>query len=53
MAKLIDLCNDYGMDAIDVGMSWRLIMEATERGYTNGAVGLKWGDTMKMVETVR
>lgn len=52
VAKLIDLCNDYGMDAIECGNVLATYMEATERGYTKGAEGLQWGDTMNMVATV-
>lgn len=29
------------------------IMEATEKGYTNGAGGLQWGDIYAMVDMVR
>ncbi len=53
IAKLIDLCNDYGLDAIEMGDVLAMYMEATEKGYTNGAGGLKWGDTLGMVEMVR
>jgi len=53
VAKLIDLCNDYGMDAIETGHPLSIYMEATEKGYTNGAPGLAWGDIFGMVETVR
>ncbi len=53
VAKLIDLCNDYGMDAIETGHPISVYMEATERGYTNGDGGLAWGDTMSMVELAR
>lgn len=53
VAKLIDLCNDYGMDAIETGHPISVYMEATERGYTNGDGGIAWGDTMAMVELAR
>ncbi|NWG20323.1 MAG: aldehyde ferredoxin oxidoreductase family protein [Chloroflexi bacterium] len=53
VAKLIDLCNDYGLDAIETGHPLSVYMEATEKGYTNGAGGLPWGDIFAMVETVR
>lgn len=53
VAKLIDLCNDYGVDAIETGHPISIYMEATERGYTNGDGGIAWGDTMAMVELVR
>ena len=50
VAKLIDQCNDYGMDAIECGNVLATYMEATQRGYTNGDGGLEWGDALKMVE---
>ncbi len=53
IAKLIDLCNDYSLDAIETGNVLSMYMEASEKGYTNGSGGLRWGDTMGMVETVR
>ncbi|MDW8392017.1 MAG: aldehyde ferredoxin oxidoreductase family protein [Oscillochloridaceae bacterium] len=53
VAKLIDLCNDYGLDAIETGHPLSIYMEATEKGYLNGAPGLAWGDIFGMVETVR
>ncbi|MCX8060955.1 MAG: aldehyde ferredoxin oxidoreductase family protein [Anaerolineales bacterium] len=53
IAKLIDMANDYGVDAIEVGDVLAVYMEASEKGYTNGAGGLKWGDYMGMVDTVQ
>ncbi len=53
VAKLIDQCNDYGFDTIEMGNVLSVYMEASEKGYTNGAGGLKWGDHPAMVETVR
>ncbi len=53
VAKMIDMCNDYGIDAIEAGDALAMYMEASEKGYTNGTGGLKWGDVMNMVETVR
>jgi aldehyde:ferredoxin oxidoreductase len=47
--KLIDQCNDYGMDTIEAGQALSAYMEATQRGYTNGDGGLKWADIMGMV----
>ena len=49
IAKIIDLCNDYGMDPIEIGNAFSTYMEATECGYTNGD-GLAWGDTFGMVD---
>jgi aldehyde:ferredoxin oxidoreductase len=40
VAKIIDQCNEYSLDAI-------------EKGYTNGDGGLNWGDQVGMVETAR
>jgi aldehyde:ferredoxin oxidoreductase len=53
VAKMIDLCNDYGLDAIEIGHPLSIWMEATEKGYTNGDGGLKWGDAFGMVEAAR
>jgi len=47
--KLIDQCNDYGMDTIEAGQALAAYMEATQHGYTNGDGGLKWADVMGMV----
>jgi aldehyde:ferredoxin oxidoreductase len=52
IAKLIDQCNDYGFDTIEMGNVFAVYMEASEKGYTNGAGGLAWGDYERMVETV-
>jgi len=55
IAKMIDQCNDYGMDAIEVGGVLAAYMEATAKGYADdaGEEGLAWGDYLAMVETVR
>jgi len=50
VAKMIDLCNDFGMDAIEIGHPLSVWMEATEKGFTNGSGNLGWGDGAKMVE---
>ena len=52
VAKLIDLCNDYGFDTIEMGNVLSMYMEASEKGFTNGAGGLKWGDYVAMVEII-
>ena len=44
VAKMIDLANDYGFDAIEIGHPLSVWMEASEKGYTNGAGKLAWGD---------
>ncbi|MCS7248305.1 MAG: aldehyde ferredoxin oxidoreductase family protein [Anaerolineales bacterium] len=51
IAKLIDLCNDYGLDTIEHGNVLSVYMEASERGYANGSGGLRWGDVHGMIET--
>ena len=48
VAKLIDQCNDLGMDPIELGNVLSMYMEASERGFVDGA-GLAWGDTAAMV----
>jgi len=51
VAKLIDQCNDYGFDTIEMGNVLSVYMEACQRGYANGS-GLKWGDHQGMVALV-
>ncbi|HET7768735.1 MAG TPA: aldehyde ferredoxin oxidoreductase family protein, partial [Chloroflexota bacterium] len=54
VAKLIDLCNDYGMDTIELGNTLSVYMEATQEGYAGAAEGaLKWGDWAAMVDMTR
>ncbi len=50
VAKMIDLCNDFGIDAIEIGHPLSVYMEASEKGYTNGDGKIAWGDGAKMVE---
>jgi aldehyde:ferredoxin oxidoreductase len=50
VAKLIDQCNDYGMDTIELGNVFATYMEATERGWVDDYEGLAWGDAARMVE---
>lgn len=52
VAKLIDQCNDYSLDAIEMGNVLSVYMEATQRGYTNGTGELLWGDYENMVAAV-
>lgn len=44
VGKMIDLCNDFGIDAIEIGHPISVWMEASEKGYTNGEGKLAWGD---------
>jgi aldehyde:ferredoxin oxidoreductase len=50
VAKMIDQCNDYGLDTIDLGNTLSAYMEVSEKGYLNGHPALEWGDWEKMVE---
>ncbi len=52
VAKCIDLCNDYGYDAIEMGDTLATYMEACQRGYANGGGKLSWGDAAGMVATI-
>jgi aldehyde:ferredoxin oxidoreductase len=54
IAKMIDLANDHGFDAIEMGGVLATYMEATDRGYAaaKGDAGLKWGDINGMVATI-
>ena len=52
VAKMIDMANDYGMDAIEIGDVLAVYMEATDKGYVNGDGGLKWGDYKSMVAMI-
>ncbi|MDF2681693.1 MAG: putative oxidoreductase [Brevibacillus sp.] len=45
---LINLCNEYGMDTIELGNSLSCMMEAYERGLTEEKVD--WGDADRMIE---
>jgi aldehyde:ferredoxin oxidoreductase len=50
VAKLIDQCNDYGMDPIELGNVFSAYMEASENGWTaDGEPALAWGDDDEMV----
>jgi aldehyde:ferredoxin oxidoreductase len=51
VAYIIDRCNDYGMDPIEIGNCLSVVMEATELGALNGG-GLAWGDHAGMAELV-
>ena len=53
VAYIIDRCNDFGMDPIELGNVLAMYMEASEKGYTNGDGALAWGDTMAMVEVTK
>ncbi len=44
VGKMIDLSNDFGLDAIEIGHPLSVWMEATEKGYTGAEGKLEWGD---------
>jgi aldehyde:ferredoxin oxidoreductase len=51
IARMIDDCNDYGIDPIELGNAFSMYMEATERGWVQGD-GLRWGDHASMVAMI-
>lgn len=51
IAYLIDICNEYGMDTIELGHAFSTTMEAFERGLVD--VKLDWGDADGMIEMAR
>ncbi len=51
IAFLIDLCNEYGMDTIEMGNVLSMAMEASDRELISERIA--WGDADKMVELVR
>lgn len=53
VAKMIDLANDYGFDAIEIGVVLAMYMELSEKGYLNGNPKLNWGDPDGMIEFAR
>ena len=52
IAYMIDQCNDYGMDPIEMGNVLSVFMEATQKEYVEEE-GLTWGDAQGMSETIR
>jgi len=52
VAYIINLCNDYGIDPIELGNVLGMYMEAGEKGYTNGDGRLGWGDADGMIRVV-
>jgi aldehyde:ferredoxin oxidoreductase len=51
IAYLIDLCNEYGMDTIELGHCFSVTMEAYEKGIVDEK--LDWGDADTMIEMTR
>jgi aldehyde:ferredoxin oxidoreductase len=52
VAYMIDLCNDFGMDAIETGNILAVYMEICDKGW-NGKDSLLWGKTDRMVEFIK
>ena len=50
VVKLIDQCNDYGMDTIELGNLFSTYMELSENAYVNGHGSLAWGDWERMIQ---
>lgn len=51
IAGMIDMANDHGFDAIEIGGVLSAYMEATERGLA-GDDGLAWGDSDGMIDAI-
>lgn len=51
IAYLIDICNEYGMDTIELGHAISVTMEAYEKGLVGEK--LDWGDADGMIEIAR
>jgi aldehyde:ferredoxin oxidoreductase len=52
MIKLIDQCNEYGFDTIELGQCLACYQEVTQRGLAPEGEGLAWGDAAGMVSLV-
>lgn len=51
ISKMIDLCNEYGLDTIELGHAFSVTMEAYEKGIIDEK--LEWGDADAMIELTR
>ncbi|OCA88087.1 aldehyde ferredoxin oxidoreductase [Bacillus sp. FJAT-27225] len=51
IAYLIDRCNEYGLDTIELGHAFSVTMEASEKGLIEEK--LEWGDADGMIELTR
>lgn len=52
VAKMIDQCNDYGFDTIEMGNVLSMYQEASQRGYNGNYEKLNWGDYKAMVAMI-
>lgn len=48
---MIDQCNEYGLDTIELGHAFSITMEASEKGYIDET--LKWGDADAMIDLTK
>jgi aldehyde:ferredoxin oxidoreductase len=51
ISYLIDVCNDYGLDTIEVGNALSMTMEASERGLIDEDI--PWGDADRMIALLK
>lgn len=51
ISYLIDKCNEYGLDTIELGHAFSTTMEAGEKGFIDKV--LEWGDADGMIEMTR
>lgn len=51
MSYMLDQCNDYGLDTIEMGVTLAMAMEASELKLTSELIN--WGDAEKMSELIR
>ncbi len=50
VVKMIDQCNDFGMDTIELGNLFSTYMELSEHHHLNGHGSLAWGDWERMIQ---
>ncbi|MGG0717906.1 aldehyde ferredoxin oxidoreductase family protein [Robertmurraya massiliosenegalensis] len=51
ISYMIDQCNEYGIDTIELGHAFSITMEASEKGYIDET--LKWGDADAMIDLTK
>lgn len=51
ISYLVDRCNDYGLDTIEIGHAFSVAMEASEKGIIQEK--LSWGDADAMIDLTR
>jgi aldehyde:ferredoxin oxidoreductase len=53
IAVMIDLCNQMGIDTIDMGNLFAMAMEMSEKGYLDDYEGdIDWGDEERMIDLI-